>query len=122
MASFLQQRRTGAEVLVSTDVIGRGSPLNKLCGASGGERSLGAFGIPWLVRLLGQRGKRAGPGAGCGAVVLQPPSPSTSHMKGPPEALGLHFPIQRGAKKSHFAETRECRGRMAITSFPHCLF
>ena len=122
MASFLQQRRTGAEVLVSTDVIGRGSPLNKLCGASGGERSLGAFGIPWLVRLLGQRGNRAGPGAGCGAAT--PLSIHLSHEGASQKPWGFrnHFPIQRGAKKSHFAETRECRGRMAITSFPHCLF
>ena len=126
MASFLQQRRIGAEVLVSTDVICRGSPLNKLCGASGeGVRSLGASGIPWLVHLLGQRRNRAGPGAGCDAATLLSIHLSHEGASQKPWGFRNHFPIQRGAKKSHFAEARECRGRMAITSFPpfpRCLF
>lgn len=36
--------------------------------------------------------------------------------------FGNHFPIQRGAKKSHFPEAGEHGGRMATTSVTRCLF
>lgn len=36
--------------------------------------------------------------------------------------FGNHFPIQRGAKKSHFPEAGEHGGRTATTSVTCCLF
>lgn len=65
-----QQRRIGAEVLVSTDVICRGSPLNMLGSIWRGCEVFGSVWDHMAGSPFGQSEKQSQAWAGCGATTL----------------------------------------------------